>query len=98
MTTAATLRDQGHEQATLAADPRHILTIDAAIADANASGQPWTADCIRSRVPVVSRGLVGARVRAAAMRQPVEMVAVGWQKSTHPATRCAVIRVWRGVA
>lgn len=94
--TASTLRDSGHATTTAAADPRLVLTVDRAIAEHNATGMPWTADDLRASLPVVAGPLVGARVRAAALRKPVEMVRVGMRRSDHPATRRAWIAVWRG--
>lgn len=93
---AQRLRDAGQAQAEQAADPRIILTIDALIAEAASSGQPFSANLIRSRVPVVSRGLVGARVDAARKRGELEHV--GWERSTLTTTRGHVIARWRGKA
>lgn len=89
-------RDHGMADAENAADPRVILAIDAAITKANASGLRWSANDIRDSLPVSHRGLVGARVRAAAMRKPVEMVPVGRTKSNLPSTHRAEIKVWIG--
>jgi hypothetical protein len=92
------LRDQGMAQAEAHADPRVILAIDAAIDRANASGEPWSANDIRDALPVTSRGLVGSRVRAAAMRRPAEMEQTGrFPKSNLPSTRSARVAEWRGV-
>ena len=95
--TPAALRDLGHAQTTAATDPRLVLAVDRAIAAANASGAEWTADDLRDALPVVAGPLVGARVRAAAMRLPTEQVRVGMVRSTWPASRRAFIAVWRGV-
>lgn len=95
---AEQLRDAGMAQAENAADPRVIATIDKVIADLNATGLPWSANAVRQRVAVTSRGLVGARIRAAAMRRPVEQVRVGFEPSTLPSTRTAHVAIWRGVA
>jgi hypothetical protein len=94
---AARLRDEGMQQAEDHADPRLKIMIDNAIADANASGREWSANDIRDRLPVVCSGLVGARVKAASMRKPVEMVAVGEVQSNLPTTKTKRITVWRGV-
>jgi hypothetical protein len=87
---ARTARDEGMEQAEVHADPRRIIMIDNAIADANASGKPWSANDIRDR-------LVGARVKAASMRLPAEMVKVGEVPSNLRSTKTKPIAVWRGV-
>lgn len=92
------LRDEGMEATTNAADPRLVLMIDRHIAALNASGLRWSADDLRPGLPVTAQELIGARVRAAAMRKPTEMVAVDRKKSTWPASHCAEIRVWQGVA
>jgi hypothetical protein len=98
MTAGDDLRDQGMQQAEEHADPRVILAIDAAIARANATGNPWTVNDIREQFPVSSSGLVGARVRAAALRRPVEMEQTGrFPKSNLPSTRSARVAEWRGV-
>ena len=98
MSAGDDLRDEGMAQAEAHADPRVILTIDAAIDRANATGEPWTVNDIRAQFPVSSSGLVGARVRAAAMRRPIEMVQTGrFPKSNLPSTRSARVAEWRGV-
>lgn len=94
---AAQLRDEGMAQAENAADPRLKIMIDQAIAEANESGREWSANTIRDRLPVVCRGLVGARVKAASMRKPAEMVPVGEEQSNLPTTKTKKIIVWRGV-
>ena len=99
MTTAAhALRDQGHACTTAAADPRLVLTVDRVIAEANATGKRWTADDIRDALPVVAGPLVGARIRAAALRKPREMRKVDMKRSALLSTRRAWIAVWQGVA
>ena len=96
MTSPTALRDAGMAQAENAADPRLILMIDELIAEANASGRPWSANDIRDRAPVVGRGLVGARVRAASMRKPAEMEQVGTTRSNLASTHAKPIAVWQG--
>jgi len=96
MSTPEALRDAGMDATTNAADPRVILAIDAEIAKANASGERWSANTIRDRLPVSSRGLVGARVNAAANRRPVEMVAVDQVRSNLGSTHAKKINVWLG--
>ena len=95
--TAEALRDEGMAAAEAAADPRLVLMVDAKIAEANASGMPWSANDIRADLPVVASALVGGRVRAAAMRRPREMRKVNMTRSDLPSTRHAWIAVWQGV-
>jgi len=90
---ATAARDEGMQTAENAADPRLILAIDKVIAELNASGMPWSANDAREAMPTVSSGLVGARVHAAALRKPAEMVRVGMTRST----KRAWIAVWQGV-
>ena len=97
MTSPATLRDQGMAATEQAADPRLILMVDAKIAELNASGKTWSANDLRDLLPVVAGPLVGARVRAAATRRPVEMVRVGYVPSTLLSTHGHPVSVWRGV-
>jgi len=94
---AKAARDAGMAQAEQAADPRVILAIDAAIAEANESGERWSANTIRDKFPVSASGLVGARVRAATQRRPREMKHVGWTPSTLRSTRHHEIKVWVGI-
>ena len=89
--------DEGMDAATDHADPRLVQMIDAKIAELNATGEPWSANCARDALPVVCSGLVGARVKAASMRQPREMVAVGRERSTLLSTHGAWICQWIGV-
>ena len=81
---------------TNAADPRVILAIDAEIAKANASGERWSANDIRSRLPVSHGPLVGARVRAAATRRPREQVRIGYVPSSLASTHAHPIAEWIG--
>lgn len=97
MTTAADLATEGMTTATNAADPRTVLMIDDLIAEANATGQPWSANDIRERVPVVSRGLVGSRVKAASQRKPSCMHWVGAEPSDLPSTHGKDIAIWCGL-
>lgn len=90
-------RDAGMAQAEHAADPRVILLIDKAIAEANASGKRWSANTIRDQFAVTSQGLVGARVRAATQRRPREMKHVDWIPSNLKSTRHHEIKVWVGI-
>lgn len=98
MTTLADLaRDAGMEATEAATDPRLILAVDKVIADFNDAGMPWSANDIRDALPVVAGPLVGARVRAAAMRKPAEMEQVGWTRSSLTSTHSKPIAVWRGI-
>lgn len=98
MTAAEALRDEGMRQAEDHADPRAILTIDAVIRLANASGQPWSANDIRDALPTTtSPGLVGARIRSFAGRRPRVQRRVGYVPSTLPSTHHHPVAVWLGV-
>lgn len=90
-------RDQGIAQTTDHADPRLILTVDQKIAEFNATGMPWSANDLRDTLPVVNQPLVGARVRAAALRRPVEMIKVGETPSSLRSTHTKPVAVWQGV-
>lgn len=94
----ADLAQQGMDAAANAADSRIVAIIDSLIALENASGREWSANTIRDQLPTCSPGLVGARVKAASMRRPREMVSVGWVRSTLPSTHGKLIATWRGVA
>jgi hypothetical protein len=96
---AAQARELGLAQAEHAADPRIILAIDTEIEKANASGQPWSANTIRDRLPVSHTALVGNRVRAAMMRRTngrPEMVWINEEPSTLRSTHKKPIAVWLG--
>ena len=94
----ATLAATGMAAATNAADCRVVAAIDAEIARLNASGEVWSANSLRGRLPSCSPGLVGARVKAATMRRPVEMVRVGIVRSNLPSTKGKWICTYRGVS
>lgn len=89
--------EDGMQQATDAADPRLVLAVDAKIAEFNATGKPWSANDIRDALPVTHGPVVGARVKAASMRSPREMVAVGRERSTLLSTHGAFVCKWQGV-
>lgn len=91
-------RDEGMAATTHAADPRTVLDIDRVIAMHNASGLRWSANDIRDMFPVVSPPLIGARINAAANREPVEMRRVDMTRSTLKSTHRAWIAVWQGVS
>lgn len=97
-TTPEALRDLGHATTTHAADPRLVLAVDKVIAEACATGKRFSANDIRDALPVVAGPLVGARIRAAALRKPTEMRHVGMTRSSLLSTRSAWIAVWQGVA
>lgn len=99
LANAAAARDEGIAQAEYAADPRIIEAVDAKIAEANASGEIWSANTIRDRLPVTHAGLVGGRVRAAMMRRHnglPEMVWVGEEPSLLKSTHKKPIARWQG--
>ena len=96
MSTPADLRDAGIATTEAAADPRLIAMIDAKIAEANASGRAWSTNDIRHELPVVAGPLIGARVRAAATRRPVEQVRVGYVPSSLASTHAHPIALWLG--
>ena len=93
---ATHLRDTGMAAVEAAADPRVIAIIDKHIADMNASGRPWSANDLRDRLPTCDHHLIGARVRAAAMRRPLEQERVGYVPSSLPSTHGHPIAVWLG--
>lgn len=90
--------EDGMQHATDAEDPRLILVLDQAIADANASGEVWSSNTLRERFPAVNPKVLGARIKAASMRSPREMVAVGRERSTLLSTHGAFVCQWRGVS
>lgn len=92
------LRDEGMATVENGTDPRLILAVDKAIADLNEAGADWSANDLRHRLPVVPPALIGARVKAATMRRPIEMRRVGWVLSDLPSTKSKPIGVYRGAA
>ncbi len=90
------LRDLGMAEVENATDPRLIAAVDLVIADFNASGIEWSANDLRDRCPTIRPGLLGARVKAATMRKPIEMRRVGWVLSDLPSTKSKPIGVYRG--
>lgn len=94
---ARTARDEGMDAATNAADMRLVLAVDKVIAELNATGMPWSANDARAAMPVVSPGLIGARVKAATMRRPLEMTRVGWVTSDLVSTKAKPIGLYVGV-
>jgi hypothetical protein len=70
-------RDAGMALAENAADSRLVAIVDQVIAEFNASGREWSANDIRDRLPAVNPPVIGARVKAAMMRRPMEMRRVG---------------------
>lgn len=93
---AEAARDEGIARAEQHADPRLIVMIDALIAEMNASGEAWSTNSLRDRLPANAGPLVGARVRAAATRRPVEQVRVGYVPSDLPSTHSHPIALWIG--
>lgn len=94
--TALAAADEGMTLASDAADTRLRLAVDKAIADAIESGEVWSSNTIRDRLPTVSPGLVGARVDAA--RKRGEIRCVGQERSTLKSTRGKPVHTWVGVA
>lgn len=88
------LRDAGIAQRENGADPRLILAVDAVIAKWAASGRRFSANEIRDEVPTLAADLVGGRLRAASMRRPAEIIAVGEVKSSLLSTHAKPIKVW----
>lgn len=89
--------DDGMQQATDAEDPRLVLALDKAIAEANASGEVWSSNTLRDRFPAVNPKVLGARIKAASMRSPQEMRAVGRERSTLLSTHGAFVTRWKGI-
>lgn len=97
------LRDEGIARVTANSDQDDIDRIDGVIYWLNANGEPWSANTLRDWLdrqwPALNKykpQLMGARVRAAAMRK--EMRKVGYEPSTLPSTHAHPIAVWRGVS
>lgn len=76
------------------ADPRLVLAVDAVIERWAKSGRRFSANEIRDEVPTAAVGLVGGRLRAASMRKPAEIVAVGEVKSSLLSTHAKPIKCW----
>ena len=95
-TTPELARDAGMATAENAADPRLMLTVDRVIAEWAASGRPFSANDIRAALPASAGPLVGARIKAASMRRPTEIVAVGRTRSSLVSTHSKDIAVWQG--
>ncbi|NGZ99428.1 hypothetical protein G5V59_00385 [Nocardioides sp. W3-2-3] len=89
----------GQAQVEQHADPRVMLTIDAAIERAIASGRRFSANSIRDQFPVSDEHLIGARVASFAKRRvdghPL-MVRVAYEPSTLKSTKGHDIKVWLG--
>lgn len=90
------LRDEGMAIVENGTDPRLILTVDAVIAEFNEAGHDWSANDLRDRLPVIAPALIGARMKAATMRKPLEMRRVGWVLSDLPSTKSKPIGIYRG--
>ena len=90
------LRDEGHQRTTEAADAQDVAVIDQAIDELNRRGEPWSANTLRPLLPEVRQPLIGARIRAAAMRK--EMRRVSYEPSTLPSTHSHPIAVWQGMS
>lgn len=92
---AMTARDIGMEAATNAADMRVVATVDKVIADAIESGEPFSSNTIRDRMPTVRPGLIGARLKAASMRKEPRLVRVGEEPSNLKSTHAKPVAVWQ---
>lgn len=90
-------RDAGMALAENAADSRLVAIVDQVIAEFNASGREWSANDIRDRLPAVNPPVIGARVKAAMMRRPMEMRRVGWVISDLESTKSKTIGEYRGI-
>ena len=93
------LRDEGIARVTANSDQTVIDAIDHAISLYNRLGVEWSVNDVREVCAEIHRAkpqLIGARVRAAAMRK--EMVRVGYEPSTLPSTHAHPIAIWRGVS
>jgi hypothetical protein len=97
------LRDEGMARVTAATDERHIALVDSLVRAFNRDGERWSVNDLRKfmeryhgDILEAKPQLMGARVRAAAMRK--EMKRVGYEPSTLPSTHAHPIAVWRGVA
>ncbi len=88
------LRDEGMARTTEAADAADVAVIDQAIDHLNRRREPWSANDLRALLPEVRQPLIGARVRAAAMRK--RMRRVGYTPSTLESTHHHPIAVWIG--
>jgi hypothetical protein len=96
MSTPTRLRDRGMALVEDASEPDVIAAIDQVIAAYNDSGRPWSANDIRALLPEHRRPLLGARVRAAATRRPVEMVRISYVPSDLPSTHAHPVALWIG--
>lgn len=92
---ARTARDDGMAAATNHADARLVLAVDQVIAEAIESGEPFSSNTIRDRMPTVRPGLIGARVKAASMRSEPRLARVGEEPSTLKSTHAKPAAVWQ---
>lgn len=88
-------RDNAIAAAETAADPALVAAVDAVIARWTTSGRKFSANTIRGEVPTPALHLVGGRLRAAALRRPVEIVAVDEIGSDLTSTHAKPIKVWQ---
>ena len=95
---ATAARDQGMAEAENAADPRLVLAIDKVIAEAIASGEPFSANSIRQQMPTVRSGLIGSRVHAATLRKEPRLEKVGEEPSTLRSTHAKPVGIWRAAS
>lgn len=90
-------RDRGHAVATHASDVAWTEAANKAIRDLAASGEPFTAEDLRSIVgpPFGSHNAMGARFMAAAKAGIIRRV--GSRQATRPEAAGRWLAVWRGV-
>jgi hypothetical protein len=92
---ARAARDEGIQVASDAADVRLALAVDRVIDQAIATGEPFSANTIRDRMPTVRPGLIGSRVKSASMRSEPRLACVGEELSTLKSTHAKPISVWQ---
>jgi hypothetical protein len=97
LTIADALAQEGIQRATEASRPDAIAAVDQLIARHAKTGQPFSANSIRSQLPEGIRpNAIGGRFRYAASRGLIRPV--GYVASTDPRTHGHPVRVWQGRA
>ena len=97
LTLGDALAQEGMARATTASHPDAITQLDQLIATYAATGEPFSANTIRSQIPEGIRpGAIGGRFRHASRRGLIRPV--GYVASTDPGTHGHSVRVWQGVA
>ncbi|MBB3040975.1 hypothetical protein [Nocardioides soli] len=95
LTTPEQARDAGIALREQHADPRLILAVDRVINRWAKSGRKFSANDLRSKVPVAAQDLVAGRIRSAWMRKVI--VRVGEVKSDLKSTHAKRIGLWQGI-